>query len=92
MTAQHLASKGRRKSNFKLLYYNNRATGGGAVQDAMTHLLNIGEWIVGPVDKLVADIDHKVLEGVEVERHRPSAYAARQCDGILYTQPASSTL
>lgn len=52
---------------YREIYYNNRATGGGAVQDALTHLLNAGEWIVGPVDRLVADFDHKVLEGVEVE-------------------------
>lgn len=52
---------------YREIYYNNRATGGGAVQDAMTHLLNAGEWIVGPVDRLVAAFDHKVLEGVEVE-------------------------
>lgn len=52
---------------YREIYYNNRATGGGAVQDAMTHMLNTGEWLVGPVDRLVADFDHKVLEGVEVE-------------------------
>ena len=52
---------------YRDIYYNNRATGGGAVQDAMTHMLNMGEWFVGPVDRLVADIDHKVLDGVEVE-------------------------
>lgn len=52
---------------YRNIYYNNRATGGGAVQDALTHMLNMGEWLVGPVDRLVADIDHKVLEGVEVE-------------------------
>jgi predicted dehydrogenase len=48
-------------------YYNDRATGGGAVQDALTHLINAGEWLVGPVDRLVADVGHKVLEGVDVE-------------------------
>lgn len=52
---------------YREIYYNNRATGGGAVQDSMTHMLNAGEWIVGPVDRLVADVDHQVLEGVEVE-------------------------
>ncbi|MBN2293054.1 MAG: Gfo/Idh/MocA family oxidoreductase [Pirellulales bacterium] len=52
---------------YREIYYNNHATGGGAVQDAMTHMLNAGEWLVGPIDRLVADFDHKVLEGVEVE-------------------------
>lgn len=52
---------------YRNTYYRDRATGGGAVQDALTHLLNAGEWLVGPVDRLVADIDHLVLDGVSVE-------------------------
>ncbi len=48
-------------------YYRDRATGGGAIQDALTHVLNAGEWLIGPIDRLVADAAHQVLEGVEVE-------------------------
>jgi predicted dehydrogenase len=48
-------------------YYRDRATGGGAVQDALTHIINAAEWLVGSVDKVVADFSHQVLEGVEVE-------------------------
>jgi predicted dehydrogenase len=48
-------------------YYRNRATGGGAIQDALTHILNAAEWLVGPIDRLAADAAHQVLEGVEVE-------------------------
>jgi len=48
-------------------YYKSHATGGGAVQDALTHVVNAAEWLVGPVNKLVADAEHQVLEGVEVE-------------------------
>jgi predicted dehydrogenase len=48
-------------------YYKDRHTGGGAVQDALTHLVNAAEWLVGPVDRIVADVDHKVLAGVDVE-------------------------
>jgi predicted dehydrogenase len=48
-------------------YYKERATGGGAVQDALTHALNAGEWLVGPITRLVADLDQQVLEGVTVE-------------------------
>jgi predicted dehydrogenase len=48
-------------------YYVDRATGGGAIQDALTHVLNAGEWIVGPIERLVADAAHRVLEGVTVE-------------------------
>lgn len=52
---------------YRDIYYNKRETGGGAVQDALTHVINAGEWLVGPIEKLVADIDHQCLEGVDVE-------------------------
>jgi len=48
-------------------YYTSRATGGGAIQDALTHLLNAGEWFLGPIDRLVADAAHQVLADVDVE-------------------------
>lgn len=48
-------------------YYTRHETGGGAVQDALTHLINAAEWLVGPVDRLVADAAHLALPGVEVE-------------------------
>lgn len=52
---------------YRETYYTDRATGGGAIQDALTHMFNTGQWLVGPMDRLVADADHKVLEGTEVE-------------------------
>ncbi len=48
-------------------YYTQHTTGGGAIQDAMTHLLNMGEALAGPIDQLVADAGHLALAGVEVE-------------------------
>jgi predicted dehydrogenase len=52
---------------YRASYYVNRATGGGAIQDALTHVINAGEWLVGPVKRRVADADHKMLDGVAVE-------------------------
>lgn len=52
---------------YREIYYNDRRTGGGAVQDALTHVLNAGEWLVGSVTALTADADHLRLEGVDVE-------------------------
>ncbi|MBT3603263.1 MAG: Gfo/Idh/MocA family oxidoreductase [Candidatus Latescibacteria bacterium] len=49
------------------VYYANRQVGGGAIQDAITHLLNAGEWLVGPIQSLVADANHQVLPKVTVE-------------------------
>ncbi|HVU87560.1 MAG TPA: Gfo/Idh/MocA family oxidoreductase [Pirellulales bacterium] len=48
-------------------YYRDRATGGGAIQDALTHLVNAGEWLVGPIDRVAADARHAVVPGVDVE-------------------------
>jgi predicted dehydrogenase len=48
-------------------YYRDHKTGGGAVQDALTHIINASEWLVGPTDRLVADLDHQLIEGVTVE-------------------------
>lgn len=52
---------------YRQIYYTDRATGGGAIQDALTHVINAGEWLLGPVERLVADAAHQVLEGVAVE-------------------------
>lgn len=52
---------------YRTIYYKDRATGGGAVQDALTHVINASEWLVGPITRLTADISHQLLEGVTVE-------------------------
>ena len=48
-------------------YYRDHATGGGAIQDALTHMANAIEWVVGPTSRVYCDAAHQVLEGVEVE-------------------------
>ena len=52
---------------YREIYYTDRATGGGAIQDGLTHMLNAGEWLAGPIDRLVCDAEHQALEGVTVE-------------------------
>jgi predicted dehydrogenase len=52
---------------YRQTYYASPAAGGGAVQDALTHLINAGEWLAGPIDSLVADAAHLAIEGVDVE-------------------------
>lgn len=52
---------------YREIYYTRHETGGGAIQDALTHSLNAAEWLVGPITKLVADAEHLLLEGVDVE-------------------------
>jgi len=52
---------------YRETYYARRSSGGGAIQDALTHFVNAVEWVIGPVDRLMADADHLALPGVEVE-------------------------
>jgi predicted dehydrogenase len=52
---------------YREIYYKDHATGGGAIQDALTHVLNASEWLVGPINRLAVDAAHQVLEGVTVE-------------------------
>lgn len=52
---------------YREIYYRDRSTGGGAIQDALTHNLNAVEWLLGPIDRVCADASHQVLDGVDVE-------------------------
>jgi predicted dehydrogenase len=60
-------------------YYRDRRTGGGAIQDALTHLANWVESVIGPTDSVLCDCAHLALPHVEVEdtvhiaaRHGPA--------------------
>ena len=52
---------------YRDIYYRSRATGGGAIQDALTHTMNTTQWLIGPITKLFADASHQLLDGVDVE-------------------------
>ena len=49
------------------VYFADPARGGGAIQDAMTHIINMGEWLAGPIDRVCADAAHRHLAEVSVE-------------------------
>ena len=66
---------------YREIYYNNHAQGGGAIQDAITHMVNLMEWILGPTASLFCDAGHQVLEGVEVED--TVSVIARNQDGAM---------
>ena len=55
------------RPTYRQTYYADHNQGGGAIQDALTHMLNLGEWLVGPIDCVTADATHLALEGVDVE-------------------------
>jgi len=48
-------------------YYRDRRTGGGAIQDGLTHVANWIESVIGPADSLQCDCAHQELADVEVE-------------------------
>ncbi|MEC9009041.1 MAG: Gfo/Idh/MocA family oxidoreductase [Planctomycetota bacterium] len=52
---------------YREIYYTNRATGGGVIQDGLTHVVNYIEWLVGPMTRVAADCDHLALPGVDIE-------------------------
>jgi predicted dehydrogenase len=55
------------RPQYREIYFNDPAKGGGAIQDALTHLLDCGQWLVGPIDRVCSDAEHMVLPGVGVE-------------------------
>ena len=52
---------------YQEIYFKNRRTGGGAIQDALTHLVNAVEWLVGPTERVAVHAERKVLSNVAVE-------------------------
>jgi predicted dehydrogenase len=52
---------------YREIYYTRHETGGGAIQDALTHLANAMEWMLGPITRVFCDASHQHLEGVTVE-------------------------
>jgi predicted dehydrogenase len=52
---------------YRQIYYTKHETGGGAIQDMLTHLVNAMEWLVGPSTRVYCEAAHQALEGVTVE-------------------------
>jgi predicted dehydrogenase len=57
----------RLRPGYSQTYYRDRKSGGGAIQDALTHSVNWLESVAGPVDSVMCDCAHQVLPDVEVE-------------------------
>lgn len=48
-------------------YFARRETGGGCIQDALTHQVHAVEWLAGPIERVYCDASHEVLAEVKVE-------------------------
>jgi len=53
--------------HYSKTYYRDRRTGGGAIQDALTHTVNWFESVLGPTDSVMCDCSHQALPEVTVE-------------------------
>lgn len=81
---------------YRNIYFADPAQGGGAIQDSITHMYNVGEWLLGPMTRLVTDAAHQALADVTVEdtvhtlaRHG-SVPATYTCN--LYQAPNEATI
>jgi predicted dehydrogenase len=61
---QHFASL---RPAYRETYYKDRASGGGAVQDAATHLFDLIQYLARPINWIFCDYAHRELADVEVE-------------------------
>lgn len=52
---------------YRDIYYARHDLGGGAIQDAITHIANAMEWLIGPCTRVYCDASHQFIEGVTVE-------------------------
>jgi len=52
---------------YRTIYYTRHETGGGAIQDLLTHFVNAMEWVVGPITRVYVEAAHQFLDGVTVE-------------------------
>lgn len=52
---------------YKNTYFTSHETGGGVIQDGLTHIINAVEWLTGPSHSIFCDGNHQALEGITVE-------------------------
>lgn len=61
---QHLATI---RPAYADVYFADPKMGGGAIQDMITHFYSVGDWLLGPIDRIVTHARHLALPRVEVE-------------------------
>ncbi|MFO1020803.1 MAG: Gfo/Idh/MocA family oxidoreductase [Planctomycetales bacterium] len=64
VTGQHFPTF---RPAYREIYYKDRATGGGAIQDAVTHMCDLVQFVAGDFNWVFCDASHQALPGVEVE-------------------------
>ncbi len=56
-----------KRPGYEKSYFTRHETGGGVIQDGLTHYTDLLSWFIGPCTSLVADAAHCRLPHVEVE-------------------------
>ncbi|OHB58868.1 MAG: hypothetical protein A2Y12_00435 [Planctomycetes bacterium GWF2_42_9] len=70
------------RPDYKEIYYNDLSKGGGALHDAVSHMINYIEWCVGPIESIYCMARHLVLPGVDVEDTVSSIMTFENSDAI----------
>ncbi len=68
---------------YREIYYRDHATGGGAIQDALTHVVNAGQWLSGPRRPAIRRRRPSSPARRRSGRHRASCGPARRCVVVL---------
>jgi len=71
----------RLRPGYAQTYYRRRDTGGGAVQDALTHSANWIESVLGPTESVMCECAHQAVPDVDVED--TALISARHTGGAL---------
>ena len=55
------------RPDYREIYYSDLRKGGGALHDAVSHMINYIEWCIGPTESIYCIARHLVLPDVDVE-------------------------
>jgi len=55
------------RPDYQRIYYAKKATGGGAILDGVSHMIDLLLWIMGDISEVVAMYDRLALKNVECE-------------------------
>ena len=70
------------RPDYKNIYYADHETGGGALHDAVSHMINYIQWCMGPIESIYCLARHLVLPGVDVEDTVGSVISFSESDAI----------
>lgn len=55
------------RPDYRGTYFARRETGGGVIQDALPHSVNLIQWMMGPVASVTASYDHLEIEDIQAD-------------------------